>query len=301
MAMGEESDLLKKLSEALAARADEAKSSVAAIGSARGSLSGVLWRNDVLVTSAQSLPRRESYDVALPTGQAQPATPAGVDVSTNIAVLKLATPQQAQPLVGRVPKAGELVSAYGADSAGGVSARLGTVIAVGDEWHSLTGGRIDKRLGLDLRLSRTEEGGPIFDMTGGFVGMSTFGPFQRVIAIPASTLERIVPVLLDHGRIARGWLGITLLPVAMPEAFRQETGQSAALMATSIKADGPAAKAGVLAGDILVSVDGKGTRRLRDVLSRLDSDSVGRHIELRIIRSGALRILSLTIEARPRE
>lgn len=67
--MGEESDLLMKLSEALAARADEAKSSVAAIGSARESLSGVLWRNDVLVTSAQSLPRRESYDVALPTGQ----------------------------------------------------------------------------------------------------------------------------------------------------------------------------------------------------------------------------------------
>ena len=77
-------------------------------------------------------------------------------MSTNIAVLKLATPQQAQPLVGRVPKAGELVSAYGADSAGGVSVRLGTVIAVGDEWHSLTGGRIDKRLGLDLE--KTAEG-----------------------------------------------------------------------------------------------------------------------------------------------
>ena len=219
--MGEKSDLLMKLSEALAARADEAKSSVAAIGSARGSLSGVLWRNDVLVTSAQSLPRRESYDVALPTGQAQPATPAGVDVSTNIAVLKLATPQQAQPLVGRVPKAGELVSAYGADFACGASVRR-TALVLETSEHSLTGGRIDKRLGLDLRLSRTEEGGPIFDMTGGFVGMSTFGPFRRVIAIPASTLERIVPVLLDHGRIARGWLGVTLQPVAMPEAFRQE-------------------------------------------------------------------------------
>jgi S1-C subfamily serine protease len=56
-----------------------------------------------------------------------------------------------------------------------------------------------------------------------------------------------------------------------------------------------------LAGDILVSVDGKDTRRFRNVLSRLDSDSVGRHIELRVIRSGAIQTLSLTIEARPKE
>jgi S1-C subfamily serine protease len=299
--MGERNDLLMKLSHALAARADEAKSSVAAIRSEHGSLSGLLWRNDVLVTSAQSLPRRESYDVALSTGENQVATPAGIDVATNIAVLKLATPLQVRPLVGRVPNVGELVSAYGVGYAGTVSARLGTVIAVGDEWHSRTGGRIDRRLGLDIRLSRAEEGGPIFDMSGGFVGMSTFGPYRRVIAIPTSTLERVVPILLQNGHIARGWLGIGLQPVAIPEVFRDETGQSAGLMATSLKADGPAAKAGVLAGDILVSVDGKDTRRFRNVMSRLDSDSVGRHIELRVIRSGMVQTLSLTIEARPKE
>src|SRR5216684_2413826 len=104
MAMGEGNDLLMKLSQALAARADAAKSSVAAIRSRYGSLSGVLWRSDVLVTSAQSLPKRESYDVVLATGQNQAATPGGVDVTTNIAVLKLATPLQVRPLVGRVPK-----------------------------------------------------------------------------------------------------------------------------------------------------------------------------------------------------
>jgi S1-C subfamily serine protease len=301
MAMGEGNDVLMMLSHALAARADAAKSSVAAIRGRHGSLSGVLWRSDVLVTSAQSLPKRERYDVAFATGQDQVATPAGVDVTTNIAVLKLAIALQVHPLVGRVPNMGELVSAYGAGYAGSVSARLGTVIAVGDEWRSRTGGRIDKRLSLDIRLSRAEEGGPIFDMSGGFVGISTFGPYGRVIAIPASTLERVVPILLQHGHIARGWLGIALQPVAIPEPFRAETGQSAGLMATSVKADGPAAKAGVLAGDILVSVDGKDTRRFRNVLSSLDSDSVGRHIELRLIRSGAVQTLSLTVEARPKE
>jgi S1-C subfamily serine protease len=131
--------------------------------------------------------------------------------------------------------------------------------------------------------------------------MSTFGPYRRVIAIPASTLERVVPILVQDGHIARGWLAIDLQPVAIPEAFRGEIGQSAGLMATSVKVGGPAAKAGVLAGDILVSVDGKATQRFRNVLSRLDSDSVGRHIELRVIRSGAVQTLSLTVEARPKE
>ena len=299
--MGDGTDLLTKLSHELAARADAAKSSVAGIRSEHGSLSGVLWRDDVLATSAQSLPKRESYDVAFAGGQHQVATPSGFDVATNIAVLKLATPLQARPLAGRVPNVGELVSAYGADYVGSVSARLGTVIVVGDEWHSTKGGRIDRRLSLDIRLGRAEEGGPVFDMTGGFVGMSTFGPYGRVIAIPASTLERVVPILLQHGHIARGWLGIALQPVAIPEPFRAETGQSTGLMATSVKADGPAAKAGVLAGDIVVSVDGRDARRFRDVLSRLDSDSVGRHIEVRLIRSGAVRTLSLTVEARPKE
>jgi S1-C subfamily serine protease len=299
--MGEGNDLLMKLTQALAARADAAKSNVAAIRTRYGSLSGVLWRNDVLVTSAQSLPKRDSYELALPGGKQQVATPAGVDATTNIAVLRLATPLQARSLAGRVPDTGELVSAYGAGYAGSVSARLGSVIAVGDEWHSRTGGRIDRRLELDIGLSRAEEGGPVFDMGGGFVGMSTFGPYRRVIAIPASTLARIVPILLQHGRITRGWLGIALQPVAIPEAFRAETGQSAGLMATSVKPDGPAAKAGVLAGDILVSVDGKGTGRFRNILSRLDSGSVGRHIELRLIRSGAVQTLSLTVEARPKE
>src|SRR5258708_37398859 len=78
--------------------------------------------------------------------------------------------------------------------------------------------------------------------------MSTFGQRGQVIAIPTSTIERIVPLLLKDGRIARGWLGVALQAVAVPDALRESAGQSSGLMVMSVVEDGPAARAGIVAG-----------------------------------------------------
>jgi S1-C subfamily serine protease len=295
----ETGDLLTQWSQALAARAAAARTSVAAIRGEQGCLSAVLWQNAALVTSAQSLPKRQSYDVVASTGGSQGATLAGVDHATNIAVLRLTTPLETKPLIGRIPRTGELISAYGADYSGGVSARLGSVNTLGAPWQSSAGGQIDQWIVLDIRLGRSEEGGPIFDMNDGFVGMSTFGPRKRVLAIPAATLERVVPTLLRDGHVARGWLGMALQPVAVPEALRQANGQSAALMAMSIAPEGPAATAGLLAGDMVLSVDGHETQRVSSLMAALGPDSIGRRIEIRAIRGGVIQALMVTIEARP--
>jgi len=96
--------------------------------------------------------------------------------------------------------------------------------------HSSRGGLIDRRIVLDVSLGRREEGGPVFDATGGCLGMSTFGPRGQVIAIPTATIERVVPLLLKHGRVARGWLGVALQAVAVPDALRETADQSSGLM-----------------------------------------------------------------------
>ncbi|HEY2446005.1 MAG TPA: S1C family serine protease [Rhizomicrobium sp.] len=297
--MNDRKDPLTQLSKALAERADEARSSVAAIQGKHHSLSAVVWRDDTLVTSAQSLSKRDSYEIAAAGGESRTAILSGADRATNIAALKLSKPLKAKPLIGRTLQVGELVVAYGADRSGSVRARLGIANAVGDAWVCSSGGRIDSRIDLDLRLGASEEGGPVFAADGGFVGMGTFGPSERAIAIPAATLERVIPVLLSDGHVARGWLGIALQPVAVPETFRDAAGQSGALMAMSVAADGPAAKAGVLAGDIVLSVDGHGTERTRTVMSSLGPESVGRKVDLKLIRGGAIQTLPLTVEARP--
>lgn len=293
-------NLLGVLSDALVARFAAARGSVAAIRlSDRAHLGAIVWQPDTLVTSEQSLPASDTIEAVLPDGAGVSGKPAGRDPATNIAVIRLDRAAQAPTLSPTVPQAGALVIAAGADGAGRPSARLGLVNAVGPEWHSMRGGRIEARIQLDIRLDASEEGGPAFDAAGGWLGMTTFGPRGQILAIPAATVERIAPALLAAGRIPRGWLGVALRPVAVPDELRQAAGEATGLMVMSLTPEGPAAKAGVVAGDIILSVDGASAHRLRSVLSHLGSDSIGKTVSLRLIRGGAVVAVEATITERP--
>ncbi len=239
----------------------------------------------------------------MPGGSAQGGTVgakvAGRDPGTNIALLRLAQPVSLPPLVSGPAEAGALALAFGADGVGGTSVRMGAINQAGPEWTSSAGGRIDQRIVLDIRLARAEEGGPVLNAAGARLGITTFGPRAEVLVIPAATIERIVPALLRDGRIARGWLGVALQPVAVPDALHDEAGQSSGLMVMSIVDGGPAAKAGIVAGDIVLTVNGTPTRRLRRIATHLASESIGRNADLRVIRGGRVLSVQAVIEARP--
>jgi len=299
--MTQEPNLLGALSDVLAARFAATRDSVAAVRlSERAHLGAILWRQDVLVTSEQSLPDRDALEAVLADGSDVTGKLAGRDPATNVAVIRLdkAAPQ-APTLSASAAQVGALVIAAGADGGGRPSARLGMVNAVGPEWHSMRGGRIEARIQLDIRLAASEEGGPVFDAAGGWLGMTTFGPRGQILVIPAATIERIAPALLAGGRVPRGWLGTALRPVAVPDELRQAAGEATGLMVMSLSPEGPAAKAGIVPGDIIVSVDGTSARRLRSVLARLGSDSVGKSVALRVIRGGAVIAVEATITERP--
>jgi S1-C subfamily serine protease len=223
---------------------------------------------------------------------------AGRDPATNIALLKLAAPIAAPSLSSGEARTATLALAIGADGTGGTSARLGLVNLAGPEWHSSRGGLIDRRIVLDLGLARREEGGPVFDAAGGYLGMSTFGPRGQVIVIPTATIERIAPLLAKDGRIARGWLGLALQAVAVPDALRETADQSSGMMVMSVVEGGPAAQAGIVAGDIILSVDGTSTHRLRKIARHFGADSIGRKAELRLIRGGKVIAVEATIAER---
>jgi S1-C subfamily serine protease len=298
--MTQEPNLLGALSDVLVARFAAARDSVAALRlSERAHLGAILWRSDVLVTSEQSLPDGDGLEALLADGSAVSGKLAGRDPATNVAVVRLARAAGAPTLTASVPQVGALVIAGGSDGGGRPSARLGTVNAVGPEWHSMRGGRIEARIQLDIRLAASEEGGPAFDAAGGWLGMTTFGPRGQILVIPAATVERIAPVLLTGGRVPRGWLGVALRPVAVPDELRAAAGEATGLMVMSLSVEGPAAKAGLVPGDIILSVDGTSARRLRSVLAHLGSDSVGRSVSLRLIRGGAVIPVEATITERP--
>jgi S1-C subfamily serine protease len=293
-------DPLSQFSSALAARAASAASLVAAIKLLDDRhLSATLWRTDLLIASEQSLPSRDEFDVVLPGGAVGKATLVGRDAGTNVALLKLAQATPVAPPSPAAPTLGSVVLAFGADGTGSATARLGLVNQAGPEWVSSRGGRIDRRIVLDLALARSEEGGPVLDAGGALIGISTFGPRRQVLVIPAATIERVIPLLQSDGRVARGWLGVAVQPVTVPDALQEKVGQAHGYMVMSAVAEGPAAKAGVVPGDIVVALDGEPIRRYRKFAARLGPESIGRTAELSVIRGGAVVSVKATITARP--
>jgi S1-C subfamily serine protease len=297
--MTDQAELLTQFSNALATRAEAAKNAVVAIGLAHERhITGIIWRPEIVVASEQSLPRKEDFELIGAGGSALTARMAGRDPGTNIAILRLAEPIASPSIAAGEAHTGAVALAIGADGMGGASARLGLVNLAAGEWHSSRGGLIDRRIVLDLRLARREEGGPVFDAAGACLGMSTFGPRGQVIAIPTATIERIVPLLLKDGRVARGWLGVALQAVAVPDALRETAEQSTGLMVMSVVEDGPAAQAGIVAGDIILSVGGTSTHRFRNIARHFGADSIGRKVDIRLIRSGRVISVQTTIAER---
>ena len=300
--MSPETNVLEQISQAIEARTAEAGRLVVAVrNTAHQHVSGIAWSADAVITSEQAVGGRDEYEIVNARGEVAKARIVGRDPGTNLLVLKAESALAAEAArTSAVARTGALALAFAADVDGASNARLGLVNAVGPQWYSRAGGRIEQRVDLDIRLARTEEGGPVLDASGALLGMSTLGSRGDVIVIPTATVERVVPQLLEYGQVPRGWLGLGLQPVAVPDALRDAAGQRTGMMVMSIVPDGPGANAGVTAGDILLTIDGVSLRRLRQLATQLDSDSIGRKLVLRLIRGGEIRELEVLISARPR-
>ncbi len=291
-------DPLSDLSQALQTRVREASATVAAITwGRRGHVSALIWRDDHLVTSEQSLGRSEMYEAVLPGGARVPATVLGRDPSTNVAVLKLtaiAPPQRPAEASG----VGALVLALGSDGEGQATARLGPIEVLGPAWESMRGGKIDRLVRIGVRLPSAAEGGPVVDSEGGLLGMSTFGPRRDVIVIPTATIARAVDQALAHGGGRRGWLGVGLQEVALPRDIAARAGAEAGLMVMSLAEEAPATGR-LLPGDILVDIAGTKVSHPRTVAGLLGPEKVGQELPISLVRGGQTMTVSVTVAARP--
>jgi S1-C subfamily serine protease len=150
-----------------------------------------------------------------------------------------------------------------------------------------------------MGISSREEGGPVLDAGGGLIGISTLGPRGRVIVIPAATVEGVLEPLLSKGRVERGWLGLALQPVLVPDALQAEAGQSRGLMIMGVSKDGPGARANLHAGDILLAIGGESVISSAMVAKHLGPESVAKQVELRLIRADKPLSIPVTVGIRP--
>jgi S1-C subfamily serine protease len=301
--MAETINSLVALSDAAAELVERTANSIVAVhGGGRWPSSGIHWRSGVIVTAEEVLEQDENIKVILPGGRAVAASLAGRDASTDVAVLRFQPDElpAAAPADAASLRSGHIVLALG-NHEGAPIASLGIVAVAGPGWQSLRGGAIDSFLRLDLALSPAAEGGAVLNVHGRVVGMAVLGPRRRVLAIPTSTIDRVVEQLLAKGHVFRGYLGAGLQPVRLgrPYIGTQPPGSGRGILVASIDPDGPAARAGLLVGDIVTTWNAKPIDRVREVMRLLGSDSIGKTIDLGLLRGGAPTTLKVVIGERP--
>jgi S1-C subfamily serine protease len=288
---------LSALSNDLAAAVERAGRAVVAVhGRQHMPSSGVLWRPNVVVTVEHALKREEEITVTLPDGRHVPASLAGRDAGTDLAVLKLDAGDAggAELGDGASLKPGHVVIALGRSGERGVNASLGVISGVSGAWRTWRSGYVDQLVRLDMALYPGFSGGPLVDVEGRLLGINTSG-LSRVmpVAIPISTVNRVLQDLLEKGRVARGYLGLGMHPVRLPDG---RTG----VIVIDVQADGPAGQAGVLIGDVLLKLNGSPVADTDDVHANLGPASVGKQLQATLVRGGENKEIEITVGERPK-
>ncbi len=293
---------LAALSHALSDQVADAAPRVAALQMRHGRhLTATRWRDDLIIASDQTLPRRDAFPVVLADGTQTEATVIGRDDASNIALLRLETAPALETPKAGIARTGALALAVGARKDGLATACLGVVNQTGPAWTSQAGGRIDAYIKIDLGMAPSEEAGPVLDPDGGVIGVSTLGPRGHVLVIPHATIERVIPQLLEGGSVARGWIGAALQPIAVPNVDADLPAHGFMIM--SVSEGGPAAVAGLNPGDIVVTANGQPVGRLHGLSAHI-TGHVGQTLDLGVVRplkpaGERVETVTLTIAERP--
>jgi S1-C subfamily serine protease len=302
-------DSLLAFSQSLAKAVERVSKAVVAIDARpRVATSGVVWRDGVIVSTNHTVQRDEEITVQLADGRSLPANLTGRDPSTDLAVLRVEgdQPLGIDPVTTTAHNemaVGNLTLAVGRIQRG-VTASFGIVSALGDKWRTWRGGEIDRLIRPDVSIFIGFSGGALIDVEGRVIGINTTGLARGTgLTIPASTVNHVVDTLLKHGRIARPYLGVGMQPVALPAELRSSLNlpNESALVILSVEAESPAGRAGIMIGDVLVTLEGVPVADTDDVQTVLSRSQIGQTIRASILRGGEQREITLTLAERPRE
>jgi serine protease DegQ len=280
--MATETSALVALSDDLAAAVERVAQGVVAV-EARSRLgsSGFFIRPDLILTADHAL-ESDDVEIVRADGKAEPATIAGRDPSTDLALLRTGAP--GTPL--------EFASAEALRvGAIAIAASMGVISAAGGAWRTWQGGEIDRFVRPDLSLYPRFSGSPLADVSGKVLGLNTGGLSRRqALTVPAATIRRVVETLLARGgRIPRGYLGVALHGV-----------QGGAIV-LGVEPGSPADRGGLIVGDVITALGGERVDDADDVHRRLGTSGAGTELRIEVLRGGAPHVLPVTVGERPED
>jgi S1-C subfamily serine protease len=290
---------LESLSDALAGAVETAGPSIVRVeGRRRLPASGVVFAADgIIVTAHHVLEQDENIGIGLADGRTVSATVVGRDPTTDVALLR--APLSGLPVAtwagADTLHVGHLALALGRPGQS-VMATLGIVSALKKDWRTPAGGELDYYLQTDALMYPGFSGGPLVSASGKFLGINTSAMLRGVtLTIPAGTLRRVADALLAHGRVRRGYLGVTAQTVRLPAALAEQAGQTTGLLLGAVEPNSPAELGGLFMGDTIIALDGQPVLELDDLLALLNGERVRQAVPVRIVRGGQVSDVRVVI------
>ncbi|EHM01390.1 trypsin [Acetobacteraceae bacterium AT-5844] len=251
-----------------------------------------------IVTNAHVAAQASQIKVTLSDGKELPAKLIGRDERTDLALLKVESPQPLQAVSfapGAEPRVGDVVIAVGNPFGLSATVTSGIISAHG---RDLGAGPYDDFLQTDAAINPGNSGGPLFDMSGNVVGVNTAivsptgGSVGIGFAIPAELATKVVAQLKEHGQVRRGWLGVELGPNGDAENGAQ---------VVAVQRLSPAARAGLRPGDVILEADGGAVQNGRTLARRVAEHAPGSPLKLAVKRATATLDVQVTLGEMPTE
>lgn len=270
-------------------------------GRRRLAATGFLWSAEGYILTAHHVVHHDEVKVGLHDGSAVATKVVGRDATTDLALLKIEA--SGLPTLTEANKqelgVGHLVIALGRPGKT-VQATLGILSALGDGWRTQMGGHIDRYVQTDVMMYPGFSGGPLLEANGRLVGLNTSalggGPS---VAIPVQTLSRVADSLLAHGKVKRGYLGVSTQQARIPEGLRESLGgQKRGLLIISVEGGSPAEKGGLTLGDTIIAIDTVKVHNHDDLLVGLNGDRVGTAVSVKILRGGQVQTMEVVVGER---
>ena len=294
-------DLLTSLSNQLADAVAAAAPSVVQVQGRRRPASGLVYADDVVLTTVRALGREDNLHVRRHDGHLLDAELAGWDPASGLAVLRV--PGLGVAAIRRAPaeaRVGHLALAVARSWSNVVTASAGLVSVIGGPLPTGRGQSVDQVIRTTAPMHDGFAGGAFLDTSGALLGVATAAAIRGLgVVIPGDIAWRTAASVLEHGRPKRGFLGLAGQRVELPEAQRRADGLEHALLVVGITSGGPAAQAGVLVGDLLLTFDGAPVSSPEQLLGRLLGDRVGRSVPLTLLRGGSTVAVTVTVGERP--
>jgi S1-C subfamily serine protease len=287
--------MLTDFSTELADLIDRASAGVVQVRAAGRAASGVVFDSDLVLTTSAVIGRDEHPEIRLPDGNVVPGAVAGWDPASRLVLVRAAGLSATGMAPGALPRTGNIVVAIGRSWSNVVTASAGIVSIVGGPLRTGRRHQLETVFRISAPLHDGFAGGAVVDVEGKLAGIATAAAIRGLpVVIPAGIAWQAARDMASREHVKRGYVGIAVQAVSVPERQRASGSSETALLVVGIKRGSPADAAGLLVGDVLVALDNRPLTSPDDLMDLLTGDRVGRELPLRVLRGGAPVDVTLT-------